>query len=213
MRPTFLITLFALIIVFLYVIFNRKQSTDNINKIQFLEASILIIASLQYMIVLNISDPKRYQRWRYLDWALTTPLLLGTFYLTAVEKGYNKSIIPAIIANEIMIVSGYWSEYPETSPLAGYFPANQIRWFFFVLGFLALAVVFVYVNEWNSYLQDQNIDTGFLPYFFYIGWVLYSLIFLVKDTFIRQSAFDVLDLFNKPIYTIYLTNFIEKEIK
>ena len=210
-RPTFAITFFAFLIVFFYVIANKKEGNDNIEKIQFLEASILFIAFLSYAVIYNIQDVKRSQKWRYLDWILTTPLLLGTFYLLAVEKGYTSSIVPAIVANTLMILFGYWAEYPETSPIYGKYTNNEIKNIFFFLSFLSLAVVFYYVYEWDSSLKNNGIDTEFLPYFFYIGWTLYGLFFLVKDENIRQSAFDLLDLFAKPVYSIYLTDFIDRK--
>jgi bacteriorhodopsin len=213
-RPTFAITFFAFLIVFFYVIANKKDENDNIEKIQFLEASILFIAFLSYLVIYNVSDVIKGQRWRYLDWILTTPLLLGIFYLLAVEKGYEKSIVssivPAIVANTLMILFRYWAEFPETSPIYGKYTNNEIKNIFFFLSFLSLAVVFYYVYDWDNSLKNNGIDTEFLPYFFYIGWTLYGLFFLVKNEEIRQSAFDLLDLFAKPVYTVYLTDFIER---
>jgi len=210
-RPTFAITFFAFLIVFFYVIVNKKEGNDNIEKIQFLESSILFIAFLSYAVIYNIKDVGRSQKWRYLDWILTTPLLLGTFYLLAVEKGYEKSILPAIFANTLMILFGYWAEYPETSPIYGKYGNNEIKNIFFFLSFISLAFVFYYVYEWDNHLKNNGIQTEFLPYFFYIGWTLYGIIFLVKDENIRQPAFDLLDLFAKPVYSIYLTDFIDRK--
>lgn len=208
-RPTYIITILAFVIVLFYVIANKKTSSDNVQTIQFLEANILFIAFLSYVVIYFIKDEKRSQKWRYLDWIITTPLLLGTFYLLAVEKGYEQSIIPAIIANVLMILFGYWAEYPETSPLYGEYHDSEIKNLFYILSFLSLIIVLYYVYEWDRYLQNNGVDTKLLPYFFYIGWTLYGVIFLLEDGYLRQSAFDLLDLFNKPIYTLYLTNIME----
>lgn len=185
------------------------------NRVDLLEIYILAIALCQYLIVFTISDVKRVQRWRYLDWFLTTPLLLGTFYLVAKSEGFRGSFLPALIANQIMIVAGYWAEYQDTSPfyaiLKERYSDEQIKYFWFFIGFIALAVVLYSVYQWNKSLQDAGKDTQFLPYFFYIGWTLYGLNFLVEDQNWRQRNFDLLDLFNKPIYTLYLAQFIDRE--
>ena len=209
-RPTSVLTATSLAGVLI-----TKLAKSDISKVDLLEIYILAIALVQYLIVFTIEDVRKAQRWRYLDWLLTTPLLLGTFYLVAKSQGYYGSILPALIFNQIMIVAGYWAEYPETSPFYSDFVERygreKIRLFWFFIGFVALLPVLYSVYLWNKSLTDAGKDTGFLPYFFYIGWSLYGFNFLVKDQSWRQRNFDLLDFFNKPLYALYLSKIIDRE--
>lgn len=164
------------------------------------ELAILGIATSQYVVTFNMSYEST-QRWRYADWIVTTPLLLKTFYLIAVEKGFTGTIQPALIANVLMILSGYFSEFLSD---------QRMKMVWYSVGVLALFAVLYYVRQWSNYLQTQNVNVQRLALFFYVGWSAYGLNFLVTDEHYRQTGFNVLDLFNKGIYTFELDNVLEK---
>lgn len=188
---------------FAYRLINRKEFTsDKLQQIQRLEFLILGIATTQYGITLSMNDITKIQRWRYLDWLVTTPLLLKTFHLLAQEKGFEGSFLPALGANLIMITSGYLAEFARTP---------EQRFVYFVIGFAMLAIILYYVREWEQYLVEQGVDTKNLATFFYIGWTLYGLNFLVRNEQVRQIGFNVLDLFNKGIYSFALTEVINEQ--
>lgn len=107
-----------------------------------------------------------------------------------------------------MIVAGYLAEYPELTNNKflrdkKYNP-EQIRKFWYAISFAAMIGIFIYITKWHNYLRDQGIDTKTLLYFFYIGWSLYALNFLNPSESARQHIFDILDLFNKGIYSLVL---------
>lgn len=190
-------------ISFIQKLLSENEGSSRIKQIRQLEKIILGIASGQYVIALNIRDVRRVQKWRYADWLITTPLLLRTFYLLAVEKGYEGSFNVALGADLIMIVAGYLSEYQELTPQVS-------RMFWYVLSSAALVVILQQVTLWNNYLMDKGVDTGRLPIFFYIGWVGYGVNFLTPDHEIRQTGFNILDVFNKAVYSVELENVIRK---
>ena len=188
---------------------NPHQAGSRLKTIHDLEVAILGIASGQYLITLPMADNvPRLQRWRYADWLVTTPLLLRTFHLLAQEKGFEGSFSLAFGANVVMVLAGYFAEYPETAPNLGLGQNTKLFWY--VLGFAALSIVLLEVARWNQYLLENNVDTGNIPTFFYLGWTIYGLNFATPVTDLRQTGFNILDLFNKGVYTFELDRVISE---
>ena len=174
--------------------FIKRQSI--IPEIDTLERVILGVATAQYGLTFAFKSDRRIQRYRFLDWLITTPLLLKTFHSLAVHKGFKGRFeIPALF-NFLMIYAGYHAEFLAKSP--------QEKRLWTYLGFIGLVVVLLYVRRWDVYLKSQGVDTRQLPTFFYVGWTAYGAIFLLQNEEARQSAFNVLDLFNKGIYSLHL---------
>jgi bacteriorhodopsin len=193
-------TLISLIITDI-IISSQNYKENAFKNIQKLEVGILTIASIQYLITINM-DHYRTQKWRYVDWILTTPLLLGTFYLLAKEKGYEESFLPVFIANILMIIFGYLAEYPELTGID--------KWIWYILSTLMLVYILWTVNQWDTFLSDQGVNTKNLAYFFYFGWTLYGINFLTPDEELRQVNFNILDFINKVLYSYALTDVISK---
>lgn len=194
-------TTYAATGAFAFSLINSFRKTDNpsesvkIKQIRKLEKAIFFVATGQYVLNLGIKDFKTAQRLRYLDWIITTPMLLKSLHLLAEEKGFKGSYTPALIFNILMIVAGYIAEFT---------PSKRNRLIFLALGFLAFAGVLVYVNQWGSYLRDQGVKIDDLLKFFYIGWTVYGLNFMTPNEEVRQSIFNVSDLFNKGAYSLVL---------
>jgi len=179
--------------------FDSNYEQEKLQEIKNLETWILGIATGQYVLTLNLPD-RRLQRWRYADWIVTTPLLLKTFHSLAEARGYNKSFLPAATANIIMIVAGYYAEFLSKS--------ENERKLWYAIGIGALIIVLTKVFKWNQYLLDNGVDTKFIPNFFYIGWSLYGANFLMRNEQIKQTSYNILDLFNKGIYSLHLDSVI-----
>lgn len=175
-----------------------QGSSDRLETIHQLEVAILAIATTQYGITIPM-DEHRVQRWRYLDWLLTTPLLLRTFHLLAEEKGWEEEANIAILFNILMIIAGYMAEFTDQ---------NTEMWYWF--GFVCLGVVLVYVYRWNDYLQTQGVDTKELPVYFFLGWSMYGVGAGIGNNQTRQTLFNVLDLVNKGLYSISLHSVIQE---
>ena len=206
-RPATLLSWGFMFFVLVSNYLGNVKKSENLDKIALLEQGILSIAILQYAIGLGLPYDK-LMRWRYLDWLLTTPLLISTFYLLAKEKGYDGLLWPAIFFDVVMIVGGYFAEYPETSPIS-LETREQTSTFWFVLSSIALIFIFYYIYTWNDFLKNEGVDTGVLPYFFYIGWTVYGLNWLNPNPDLRQDIFSYSDLFNKGIYSLVLNKVIE----
>jgi len=181
----------------------RGQESERIKNIRKLETVIFAVATGQYVLNLRIKDFEKAQRLRYLDWVITTPMLLRTLHLLAEEKGFKGSFLPALGFNLLMIIGGYLAEFT---------PSKRNRGIYFTLGFVAFAGVLKYVHEWGTYLKSQGVQVDNLLKFFYIGWTAYGVNFLTPNEDVRQSVFNISDLFNKGIYSLVLEDVITRKL-
>jgi bacteriorhodopsin len=199
---------------------NERYDSETLEAIRKNELAILAIASGQYIISMRM-PVHRLQKWRYMDWIITTPLLLRSFHLLAVEKGFTESFVPALSANIAMIVFGYLAEFPnvidrkrEKRGIAAR-TKQQIenyRRTLYVLSIVTLLVIFYFVRRWDNFLKSKGVDTGRLTYFFYYGWSLYGLNFLNPDQELKQTTFNILDSINKGLFTLELDKVIRENL-
>jgi len=195
------LTTVILILVLISKFISGSEDIDS--SIYNAEILILLIASTQYLITLTLTDLRQIQRLRYLDWALTTPLLLFTYWKLGQTRGYTGSFLSLLIPNILMIFFGYLAEFPE---LIDYTIDVKVL---YILSSAALVFVLYQIYLITRFLHDQDFDTKSIEYFFYIGWTAYGLNFLVPNECLRQSIFNVLDLINKGVYSLYLDNVIK----
>lgn len=122
--------------------------------------------------------------YRYLDWILTTPILL--LELCLLSKLDNSKIIFAVIGiNFLTFALGWLSEIKYIDRYLGCF-----------LAFIPFVITFVMIiknSEWNY----------FIPFFITI-WTLYGLVFLLKNTSIRNMFYNLLDCISKGVFSILL---------
>jgi len=196
------LTLYGLPTVLSVKLINPPSKEPLNNGIYNAEILILSIASIQYLIVSGFNDIRRIQRWRYLDWILTTPLLLFTYWKLAETEGWTGNFYNLLIPNVLMILFGYLAEFPEVI-------GNSIsKNYLYLLGMVSLLFVLYEIYNITKFLNEKNYNTKGIEYFFYIGWTLYGLNFINPDENSRQSFFNILDLFNKAIYSLYLDSVI-----
>ena len=133
---------------------------------------------------------------RYVDWAITTPIMLLVLILafrynstgTASVSLYDYFIIGVL--NYSMLLIGYLGELDVLNKLF----ANIFSFFFFGIMF-----AFIY----NRYLlNNNNSQNNLLFYVFLILWSLYGVIYLMKNEF-RNVGYNVLDLFAKCFVGLY----------
>jgi bacteriorhodopsin len=89
-----------------------------------------------YSVFATINRPLLTIHFRYIDWVITTPLLLTDLLLTAGMPW--PSILFVILVDEIMIVTG----------LAGALVRTSYKWGYFVFGCVALLYI-LYVLGWE----------------------------------------------------------------
>ena len=156
---------------------------------------ITFIAAIMYWIMTDFvgffdqaasADVAATMPYRYIDWLLTTPLLLVEFGLiVAIAGGATKSFLTKIIiADIIMIVTGYLGEVGE--------PGSVGNWFFFIVSSLAwlyivYAVYQVKVDGMPDYAKRAVI---IMRRFVLFGWTIYPVGVAVEE-FLTLGGADI----------------------
>jgi len=173
--------------------------------VQFFEGTFYLWVIYNFNKVLNVT-PKRY-----IDWVITTPTMLITLmaYLIYLNKRLeNKTsglefltllkdnstvFIPVVLLNWMMLLFGYLAEIRVIPVLLGVF-----------LGFIAFLVYYyiIYVN----YVTPNT--HGYLVFwYFFIFWSLYGFV-AVLPYYVKNSLYNILDLFAKNFFGVFLSYII-----
>jgi bacteriorhodopsin len=180
----------------------RKQRRDRV--FHYITASVVFVACIAYFtmgsnlgfapIAVEFSrpgDPEVRGRYRaiyyvrYIDWFITTPLLLLDLLLTAGMPW--PTILFTIIIDEIMIVTG----------LVGALVQSRYKWGFFVFGCVALAYI-VYQLAWESRKHARAYGRDVEKAFLYCG----SLTTLLCKSSTSQSRSHCTNMISGIIYPI-----------
>ena len=148
---------------------------------------------------------------RYIDWAITTPTMLTTLMIYLIflnNKAENKTndlnlitlfkenaniFIPVLILNWLMLLFGYLGEIKIIPVLLGLF-----------LGFIPFLSYYyiIYVNY-----VTQNTNGYLLFWYFFFFWSLYGFV-TVLPYYIKNSFYNILDLFAKNFFGLFLSYII-----
>jgi hypothetical protein len=173
--------------------------------VQFFEGTFYFWLAYNFTKVLNVT-PKRY-----LDWVITTPSMLITLimyliYLNKrVENKTNKLdfftlfkdnlniLMPVVLLNWLMLLFGYLGEMRIIPVLLGVF-----------LGFIPFLIYYyiIYVNY-----VTQNASDNLLFWYFFFFWSLYGFA-AILPYYVKNSFYNILDLFAKNFFGIFLSYII-----
>ena len=154
-----------------------------------LETCISIIAAYFYSVFLEkIKGPYTWPeitKIRYLDWSITTPIMLLALCLAMtynVGKHLHLSLILTVVClNYLMLGVGYLG---ETQRL----PRIEAA----VIGFIPFFIMF-----WLIYgLIDKSVANKILFWLYFVVWSMYGLVYLLDDE-TKQILTNVLDLIAK----------------
>jgi hypothetical protein len=173
--------------------------------VQIIEGSFYVWLAYNFTKVLNVT-PKRY-----IDWFITTPTMLITlivYLIYLIKKEENKTnelefftllkensniIVPVVLLNWLMLLFGYLGEMKIIPVLLGVF-----------LGFIPFLLYYylIYVNY-----VTQNSSGYLLFWYFFFFWSLYGFV-AVLPYYVKNSLYNILDLFAKNFFGIFLSYII-----
>lgn len=183
-----------------------------IKQLLILEFVVQIIEGLFYLwLAYNFTKVLNVTPKRYIDWVITTPTMLITLMLYLIylnKRVENKTneldfftllkenssvIIPVVFLNWLMLLFGYLGEMRIIPVFLGVF-----------LGFIPFLFYYyiIYVN-----FVDQNTCGYLLFWYFFIFWSLYGIV-AVLPYYIKNSFYNILDLFAKNFFGIFLSYII-----
>ena len=175
--------------------------------VQFFEGTFYVWLAYNFTKVLNVT-PKRY-----IDWVITTPSMLITLMvyliylnnsvenntntneleLFAIFKDNSTIFISILLLNWLMLLFGYLGEMKIIPVLLGVF-----------LGFIPFLLYYymIYVN----YVNEKT--PGYLLFwYFFLFWSMYGFV-AVLPYYIKNSFYNILDLFAKNFFGIFLSYII-----
>ena len=173
--------------------------------VQLIEGAFYFWLAYNFTKLINVT-PKRY-----IDWAITTPTMLITLmlYLIYLDKKSKDEtnelhfftllkdnsglIIPVLILNWLMLLFGYLGEMKKIPVLFGIF-----------LGFIPFLMYYymIYVNYVTG-----NPSSYLLFWYFFFFWSLYGVV-AVLPYYIKNSFYNILDLFAKNFFGLFLSYII-----
>ena len=205
---------FSLIVQFITGIINFYGLTIDIPKeknifkdLLSVEITVQVIEFIFYLwMISNFNIIKNITPFRYMDWLLTTPLMLITLIAYLDESKNNllefikknkKIILQIVVLNVTMLSLGLLGELE-------YFNYNLG----ILLGFLPFIYYFKIIKD--TYLTKKvSKDKIKLYWIFFILWALYGVVaFLPYEQ--KNTSYNILDLFSKNLFGVFLVYTIWK---
>lgn len=182
-----------------------RTPDTKVRHIMNIETAVSIVAGYVYSIFLTmIKEPgfdlKNLIHLRYIDWMITTPLLLLgiiLFYSGDDLTNYKTFALIALL-NWTMLYSGYLGETGRISKLAG-----------LLIGFACLFTVF-YIFLCCILGTGKSLVIFTL---FAVIWSLYGLVYMIEDEETKNISYNSLDLFAKAVFGVILWLYFGKVLK
>ena len=220
-KYTFYVTLILSVIVQLTTgmlevgtLFIKVESPYRIiRQLLVLELIVQIIEGSFYLwLFYNFNEVSNVTPKRYLDWSITTPTMLITLIIYLIYLKYREeksdttklelfnlllenstTVSYVMYLNWLMLIFGYLGETKIINTFTGV-----------ILGFVPFLLYYyiIYVN----YAVQSNTGLKIFWYFFFI-WSLYGVV-AVLPYYIKNTLYNILDLFSKNFFGLFLSYII-----
>lgn len=160
----------------------------------------------------NLGNVANITSKRYADWIITTPTMLFTLIMYLIyTKTKNKeqlnlyesfkqnkeTIFIIVLLNLIMLIFGYLGETQQFSNL-------QNKFLYLTFGFIPFLIYFWLIYDRYAKYTDFGKK---LFYYFFIVWTFYGIV-AYFPYYLRNSFYNILDLFAKNFFGLYLSYLI-----
>jgi len=139
---------------------------------------------------------------RYIDWLLTTPLLLLDLGFLAGLSGSN--LINVVLADVVMVLTGLFAAYAH---------GTKSKWGWYAMGWVAfLVIIWNLATSARATAQKRGVQKLFFPLALYtiVVWTCYPIVWGISDGARRMTpdhevlAYAVLDILAKPVFGVWL---------
>jgi hypothetical protein len=196
----------AMIIDTYVLITPTNPKNNDIKGLLVVENVVNIVEFTFYVwMVYNFSRIKNITKFRYYDWAITTPTMLFTYmmYTNILKKKENNEPQPLMtlvleekytialvfVLNWMMLLFGFLGE-------TGKLPTNLST----ALGFIPFIAMFYII--YTKYAQFTKIGSSTFVYFVSI-WAIYGIAALMSYN-VKNVMYNILDLFSKNFFALFL---------
>lgn len=176
------------------------------------EFIVQIIELIFYIwLFINLHNVTNITSKRYADWVITTPTMLFTLIMYLIYNNQDNKedldlyetfqqnkypIFIVLFLNLLMLIFGYLGETQQL---------NKI--FTLTFGFFPFILYFWLIYE--NYAKYSTFGIK-LFYYFFIVWTFYGIV-AYFPYYLRNSCYNILDLFAKNFFGIYLSYLIIKD--
>lgn len=184
-------------ITMLTIIRSFDDVSDSTNLQLQLSSFVTFIASMHYFLMIVSND--NVVSYRYFDWFFTTPVLL--IDLCLILGIYDKYFLfEIVIYNCVMLLFGYLGEINVLSMLTST-----------ILGFIPFVLLFYKIynrlknnkdTDDQKYLTFENKKKLLLA--FVTLWSLYGLNNIVKNLYIKNLIYNILDFITKGAFGLFI---------
>ena len=207
---TYILLLTTATITFIEAI--RTQNAT-IRHVLNLETAISVIAAYFYSSFIakinNAYDNDKMIDWndinktRYVDWFITTPLMLLTLSIVLsneINTSIKLSVIASIISlNYLMLYLGYLGETDKIDKKIG-----------MITGFIAFALMYFII--YYNYVRPRYKLSNYILFFFYLLiWSIYGIVYMLDEDK-KNISFNILDLIAKCLIGLGLWAYYTKII-
>ena len=185
-----------------FITFIEALRTDNkkARHILNLETAVSLIASYVYSVFASMVDKEDFSlekitTYRYMDWVITTPMLLLALllfmsYLNKDELHLRKFLF-VVLLNFGMLMSGYFGE------------TGQINKYLALFGGFAFYISLV-LFIWFMYIHGKRIKIQKIVFFFFITvWSMYGVAFMF-DEYTKNLTYNILDIIAKVFFGLFM---------
>lgn len=212
---------FSLVVQFVVGIINYKAlSIEVTSKEDFLKDLLkieLIVQIVEFIFYIWLffyfhKVSQNITPFRYLDWSITTPLMLFTLSAFLSYDGNTKdtvvdflsknmsSIVKIVLLNATMLFFGLVSELGYLNPYVST-----------ALGFIPFTLNFKYIKDTFLPSSEDKLKNA-LFYWFVFFWALYG-VFAVMNYTVKNTGYNILDIFAKNFFGIFLAYIIWSKSK
>lgn len=198
----------------LYFLMERNNLTPEYSAVASLAAMVSLVAAINYYTMKDLAGADGQMAtiaslptdFRYIDWLITTPLLLAMVPLLLGRRPGTAGLMARLItADVLMIVIGYIGEVSINRAGGG----TAVGWWCLLIsiGFWAyiLYVLFAEIGRASEGADADVVSSlGTLRLFIVVGWLIYPLGYLVaaldmsQDLLIaRELVYCIADVINK----------------
>ena len=157
----------------LYFLLEKPELKPQHRSVAIYAAIITFVASVMYFMMMTLAlsgGINQTMPLRYIDWIITTPLLLLEFGLIAAIAGSVKKglIVRLMLADVVMIVTGFLGEIST--------PGDTATYVWFILSCLAWIWIIVEVFGLKASGKGYAVQAvNTMKWFVIIGWSIYPL--------------------------------------
>jgi len=176
-----------------------RTTSSKIRHILNLETTVSLIAGIVYGMFLEMTKSPTFSldqvtKLRYVDWAITTPMLLlvlALFFDYDSPTPLNLLMyVVVVLLNYGMLLSGYLGE------------TKQIRKDYAVVaGFACLLAMFVII--WLFFLHDHKLVSIGVFIAFCVIWSMYGVAYMMNEIQ-KNTMYNILDVISKVFFGIFM---------